>query len=77
MTTKMRLYARLLGKLGQDAAAMLVDSYVLAKLVHFGFGLLVLYGIRVACRAFGAAESAWLAMPLFLFRHGQLDVRSG
>ncbi len=48
------------------AAAMLVRDYVLAKVVQFGFGLLVLYALYAACRERGSPGSAWLAMLLFL-----------
>lgn len=51
--------------------AMLGQDYVLAKLVHFGFGLLVLYAVYVGCRSLhkpaGSKEiSGWLAMALLL-----------
>jgi hypothetical protein len=48
------------------AAAMLVKDYVLATLVHFGFGVLILYAIGVCCRSAGHRRSIWLAVFLFL-----------
>ena len=57
------------------AVAMAVQDYVLAKLVHFGFGLLTLYAVWVGCRTchpegvrtkHGRSVSGWLAMPLLL-----------
>ena len=47
-------------------AAMAVGDYVLAKLVHFGFGLLTLFALWAGCRAFHRPASGWLAMPLLL-----------
>jgi hypothetical protein len=47
-------------------AAMLLKDYVLATMVHFGFGLLTLYAIYTLCRVFHRREIAWLAMFLFL-----------
>ncbi len=54
------------------SAAMLGKDYVLAKLVHFGFGVLTLLAIALACRpsatGTGAIGSAlWLASPVVLF----------
>jgi len=51
------------------AAAMLVQDWVLAKLVHFGFGLLVAAALFVAARRAGGAarrSAPWLAVALFL-----------
>ncbi|MCP4654617.1 MAG: hypothetical protein GY856_04260 [bacterium] len=52
------------------AVAMLVKSYILAKLVHFGFGLLTLYAIFLGCRhhdrSAGAWPVGWMAMAFFL-----------
>lgn len=47
-------------------AAMLVKDYVLATLIHFGFGILTLYTIGVCCRCAGHRRSIWLAVFLFL-----------
>ncbi len=48
------------------ALAMLAKDYVLAKLLHFGFGLLCVYAGYVGCRALHRPLSGWLALPLFL-----------
>jgi len=48
------------------ALAMLLKDYVLATLVHFGFGVLTLYAIHVGCSTFHRPHTAWLAMVLFL-----------
>lgn len=50
------------------AAAMLVSGYPLAKLVHLGFGLLVLYALALGCRQLGrgATFAPWFALALFL-----------
>ncbi len=48
------------------ALAMLLKDYVLATLMHFGFGVLTLYAIHVGCSAFHRPHAAWLAMVLFL-----------
>jgi len=52
------------------ALAMLVKSYLLAKLVHFGFALLTLYAIFLGCRELdrraGSWPAGWLAMAFFL-----------
>ncbi|MCP3958616.1 MAG: hypothetical protein GY719_12255 [bacterium] len=48
------------------AVAMAIADYVLAKLVHFGFGLLTLYALYAGCRAHHRPESGWLAMIFFL-----------
>jgi hypothetical protein len=48
------------------AAAMLARDYVLAKLVHFGFGVLTLYALLVGCREFDRPAAGWLAMAFFL-----------
>jgi hypothetical protein len=48
------------------AAAMLARDYVLAKLVHFGFGVLTLYALYVGCREFDRPAAGWLAMAFFL-----------
>ncbi|UCF32838.1 MAG: phospholipid carrier-dependent glycosyltransferase [Phycisphaerales bacterium] len=48
------------------AMAMLVHDYILAKLIHFGFGLLTLYAIYAGCRMLHRNTSGWLAMFLFL-----------
>lgn len=48
------------------ALAMFVKDYILAKLVHFGFGLLILWGIFLGCRTFDTAKSGWFAMAFFL-----------
>lgn len=52
------------------AAAMLVKSYVLAKAVHFGFGLLVIVALFAACRTPWPAALAsllFLASPVVAF----------
>lgn len=54
------------------SAAMLGKDYVLAKLVHFGFGALTLAAIALACRPYRAETSAvgcalWMASPVVLF----------
>jgi hypothetical protein len=46
------------------AVAMLVQDHVLAKLLHFGFGLLSLHAVFLACREFHRPASGWLAAPL-------------
>ena len=48
------------------ALAMLIDDYVLAKLLHFAFGVATLYATAAACRAFHRPASALLAMVLVL-----------
>jgi hypothetical protein len=48
------------------AGAMLAKDYVLAKLVHFGFGVATLYALWAGCREFHRSESGWLAAALFL-----------
>ncbi len=58
------------------AAAMLLGDFIVAKLVHFAFGLLTLYAVYVGCRqVFSKCShrpgrrgqaSGWLAMALFL-----------
>ena len=48
------------------AVALAVYDHVLAKLVHFGFGLATLYALWVGCRAFHRPASGWIAMPLLL-----------
>lgn len=54
------------------SAAMLGKDYLLAKLVHFGFGALTLGAIALACRTYRTETSAvgcalWLASPVVLF----------
>ncbi|MFP8880567.1 MAG: hypothetical protein VCE43_14595 [Myxococcota bacterium] len=54
------------------SAAMLGKDYVLAKLVHFGFGVMTLGAISLACRPYRTETSAvggalWLASPVVLF----------
>ena len=49
--------------------AMLIQDHVLAKLVHFGFGLLTLWTIFVACRGHHqrtGRTTGWIAVALFL-----------
>ncbi len=48
------------------ALALLVKDYVLAKLLHFAFGLGVLYALAVAARRAGKPVAGWLAGLLFL-----------
>jgi hypothetical protein len=48
------------------ALGMLAKDYVLATLVHFGFGVLTLYAIYVGCREFHRPAAGWLAMAFFL-----------
>lgn len=48
------------------ALAMLGKDYVLAKLVHFAFGVATLYAIAVGCREFHRGIAAPLAALLFL-----------
>lgn len=51
------------------AVAMLVQDYVLAKLVHLGFGLATLWVVYCGCRAFHGPRgraSGWLAAALVL-----------
>lgn len=48
------------------AAAMLAGDYMLAKAVHFGFALLVVYALFVAVSAHKNGICAWLAGTLFL-----------
>lgn len=48
------------------AGAMLAKDYVLATLMHFGFGLLSLHALWVGCREAQRPAAAWLALPLFL-----------
>ncbi len=48
------------------ALAMLWKDYILATLVHFGFGVLTVYAMRVGCREFGSPQAAWPASLLFL-----------
>lgn len=48
------------------AVAMLAGDYVLAKLVHLGFGLLVFAALMRGCRAFHQPASGWLAIALVL-----------
>lgn len=51
------------------AAALVAGDYVLAKTVHFGFGLLVVYVLFVACRrepAPARLTTPWLAAAFFL-----------
>ncbi|MEM1203905.1 MAG: phospholipid carrier-dependent glycosyltransferase, partial [Acidobacteriota bacterium] len=49
------------------APALAAGGPPFAKLVHFGFGLLVLFGLRTAARRSGLRPWAgWLAMVLFL-----------
>jgi len=48
------------------ALGMLAKDYVLATLVHFGFGVLTLYAIYVGCREFHRPVAGWLAMTFFL-----------
>ncbi len=47
-------------------AAMALADYVVAKLVHFGFGVLTLYAIYAGCRTFHRPASGRLAILLFL-----------
>ncbi len=47
------------------AAAMLVDDYVLAKAVHFGFGLLTIHALFVGLRR-EDRTAPWLATAFFL-----------
>jgi len=51
------------------AGAMVVKDYILATMLHFGFGVLCLYAIHTLCRVFHRPTSAWLAMALFLTNH--------
>lgn len=49
------------------ALAMVAYDYVLAKLVHFGFGLLTLWAIYRGCRGGRMGKATgWIAMALFL-----------
>ncbi len=48
------------------ALAMLTRGYMLAKLVHFGFGVLILGALLAGCRAFHRGAGGWLAMALLL-----------
>ncbi len=48
------------------ALGMLAKDYLLATLVHFGFGVLTLYAIYVGCREFHRPVAGWLAMAFFL-----------
>ncbi len=48
------------------ALGMLAKDYVLATLVHFGFGVLTLYAIYVGCREFHRPAAGWLALAFFL-----------
>ena len=48
------------------ALGMLAKDYVLAKLLSFGIGLLLLYAIFVAVRRFYAPEAAPLAISFFI-----------
>ena len=45
---------------------MIVKDYILAKLVHFGLGVLTLYAIHVVFRSHVVRAGAWLAMCFFL-----------
>jgi hypothetical protein len=47
-------------------AGMLAKDYILATLVHFGFGLLTLYAIYVGGREFHCSAAGWVAAVLFL-----------
>lgn len=54
------------------SAAMLANDYILAKAVHFGFGILTLAAIVLACRGAGRETGAiggalWLLSPVVLF----------
>jgi 4-amino-4-deoxy-L-arabinose transferase-like glycosyltransferase len=48
------------------AAAMLVGDHVVAKGVHFVFGVLTLWSVYVGCRTFHRRAAGWLAAPLVL-----------
>ncbi len=47
-------------------AAMAAADYVVAKLVHFGFGVLTLYAMYAGCRTFHRPASGRLAILFFL-----------
>jgi hypothetical protein len=51
------------------SVAMLLKDYILATMLHFGFGVLTLYGIFTCCRVFNQGRGAWLAVLLFLTNH--------
>ncbi len=46
--------------------ALAIDDYVLAKLLHFAFGVATLYALFAGCRAFHRPASGALAALLFL-----------
>jgi hypothetical protein len=48
------------------AAAMLVGDHVVAKGVHFLFGVLTLFAVYLGCRTFHQRAAGWLAAPLVL-----------
>lgn len=48
------------------ALAMLMRDHVLAKLVHFGFGLATLLAIAAGCRRWHRPESGFIAIAFFL-----------
>ena len=48
------------------AMAMAIQDYVLAKVLHFGFGVLTLYTLYLGCRAFHRPASGVLAAALLL-----------
>ncbi len=48
------------------ALAMAFGDFVVAKLAHFGFGILTLVSLYFGCKAFHRSASGWLAIPLLL-----------
>ncbi len=48
------------------AAAMAFSDFVVAKLIHFGFGVLTLVTLYYGCKTFHRPATGWLAMPLLL-----------
>ncbi len=48
------------------ALALGIKDHVLAKLLHFGFGVAVLYALVVGCRRLGGGRVGWLAALFFL-----------